>query len=259
MINLTVELAPLQLFFMVFIRVSAIIMSIPIFKSRSIPIIFKLGFAFATSIFLFPVLELQTSSAVPDVFTLAIGVIGEILLGVIIGLSVSMLFAGIQMAGQLAGFQMGMALANVMDPDSSQQFPILSQFKYYFALLIFLSTNAHHWFLRALGESFQILPPFQFQFSASLMHQIIHLSGAMFVVAIKVGAPVIAALFLTSVAFGLIARTMPQMNVFFVAMPLKIAIGLIFIGICLPYLSSLLLTLFGTLGQTIFSIFKAIA
>jgi flagellar biosynthetic protein FliR len=77
------------------------------------------------------------------------------------------------------------------------------------------------------------------------------------VIAIKVGAPVIAALLLTSIAFGLIARTVPQMNVLFVAMPLKIMIGLIFIGFSLPYLSSFLRTVFGNLGNSIYLLMKA--
>ena len=74
---------------------------------------------------------------------------------------------------------------------------------------------------------------------------------------IKVGAPIIAVLMLTSIAFGLIARTVPQMNVLFVAMPLKIMVGLIFVGLSLPYLSSFLRTVFGNLGHTLFLLMKA--
>jgi flagellar biosynthetic protein FliR len=79
----------------------------------------------------------------------------------------------------------------------------------------------------------------------------------MFVIAVKLGAPVIAVLLLTSIAFGLIARTVPQMNVFFVAMPLKIAVGLLFMGFCLPYFSSFLKTTFSRLGDTIMLLLKA--
>jgi flagellar biosynthetic protein FliR len=247
----------LQMFFLIFLRVGAILMSMPIFKSKSIPVLFKFGLALAASIILFPLLDLKAFPVLANLGNFAVGAIGEILLGITIGMAVNLIFVGLQMAGQISGYQMGMALARVMDPSAGQQVPLLAQFFQLFAFLIFLSINAHHWFLMALADSFQLVPPFGFKISGSLIEQLIHIAGNMFVIAIKVGAPVIAALLLTSVAFGLIARTVPQMNVLFVAMPLKIIIGLLFIGFSLPYLSSFLKTVFSKLGNTIFVLMKA--
>jgi flagellar biosynthetic protein FliR len=249
----------LQMFFLIFLRVGAILMSMPIFKSKSIPVLFKFGLALAASIILFPLLDLKAFPVLANLGNFVIGAIGEILLGITIGMAVNLIFVGLQMAGQISGYQMGMALARVMDPSAGQQVPLLAQFFQLFAFLIFLSINAHHWFLMALADSFQLVPPFGFKISGSLIEQLIHIAGNMFVIAIKVGAPVIAALLLTSVAFGLIARTVPQMNVLFVAMPLKIIIGLLFIGFSLPYLSSFLKTVFSKLGNTIFMLMKAAA
>jgi flagellar biosynthetic protein FliR len=211
----------------------------------------------AASIILFPLLDLKAFPVLANLGNFAVGAIGEILLGITIGMAVNLIFVGLQMAGQISGYQMGMALARVMDPSAGQQVPLLAQFFQLFAFLIFLAINAHHWFLMALADSFQLVPPFGFKISGSLIEQLIHIAGNMFVIAIKVGAPVIAALLLTSVAFGLIARTVPQMNVLFVAMPLKIIIGLLFIGFSLPYLSSFLKTVFSKLGNTIFVLMKA--
>ena len=235
------------------------VMSLPVFNSNSIPIFFKIGLAFATSMALFSILDFEPPPASGAMLPFGIGVIGEIMIGIIIGISVRLIFAGIQLAGQLAGYQMGMAIANVMDPSSSEQFPILAQFNQLFALLLLLVTNAHHVFLRALAESYRLVPPFGFHFSNSVMQQVVDLGGNMFVIAIQVGAPIIAALLLTSVAFGLVARTVPQMNVFIVAMPLKIAVGLLFIGFSLPYLSSFLNTMFRELGKNIFILLKAMS
>ena len=234
-------------------------MSMPIFKSKSIPVLFKFGLALAASIILFPLLDLKVFPVLANLGNFAVGAIGEILLGITIGMAVNLIFVGLQMAGQISGYQMGLALARVMDPSAGQQVPLLAQFYQLFAFLIFLSINAHHWFLMALADSFQLVPPFGFKISGSLIEQLIHIAGNMFVIAIKVGAPVIAALLLTSVAFGLIARTVPQMNVLFVAMPLKIIIGLLFIGFSLPYLSAFLKTVFSKLGNTIFVLMKAAA
>ncbi|MDX2502637.1 MAG: flagellar biosynthetic protein FliR [Deltaproteobacteria bacterium] len=259
MLSLNISLPQLQLFFLVFLRVGAVLMSIPVFDSKSIPLFFKIALAFTTSMALFPLLELEPLALITNFFAMGVSVAGEILLGLVIGFSAKLIFAGIQLAGQLAGYQMGMALANVMDPSSSQQVPLLAQFNNLFALLIFITINAHYWFIRALAHSFQLVPPLNVNFSGSLMEHLIKMSGNMFVIGIQIGAPVIAALLITSVAFGLIARTVPQMNVFIVAMPLKIAVGLLFLGFSLPYFSAFLEKIFNGLGQNIFFMLKAMS
>ena len=181
------------MFFLVVIRISAIVMTLPVFNSKSIPRLFKIGLAFGTSMALFTVLDLEPLPAYGDILSFSIGLIGELMIGIIIGLSVRLIFSGIQLAGQLAGYQMGLAIANVMDPSSSEQFPILAQFNQLLALLLLLVTNAHHMFLRALAESYRLIQPFGFHFSNSVMQQVVGLGGNMFVVAIQVGAPFIAA------------------------------------------------------------------
>jgi flagellar biosynthetic protein FliR len=259
MISLNISLPQLQMFFLVFFRVGAILMTMPVFSSKSIPHLFKLGLAFATSLALFPLLELSTVPVSNSIFGLGIGVAGEILLGFVIGFSVKLIFAGVQIAGQLAGYQMGMAITNVMDPETSQQVPLLAQFNNLVAMLVFITINAHYWFIKALMHSYKLVPPLHVHFSSSLMEQLIKLGGNMFVIAIQVGAPVIAVLLITSVAFGLVARTVPQMNVFIVAMPLKIGVGFLFIGFGLPYFSAFLKKLFSGLGQHVLSMLKSMS
>ncbi len=259
MISLTIPLPQLQLFFLVFLRVGAIMITIPVFESRSIPQLFKLALAFTASLALFPLLGLEAVPISSSIIGLGIGAAGEILLGLVIGFSVKLIFAGIQLAGQMAGYQMGMAIANVMDPAESQQIPLLAQFNNLCALLIFLALNAHHWFIRALTQSYRLVPPFNARFDGALTEHLIQLAGKMFVIAIQVGAPIIATLLVTSVAFGLIARTVPQMNVFIVAMPLKIGVGLVFLGLSLPYFSAFLKKVFDGLGHHILVMLKLLS
>jgi flagellar biosynthetic protein FliR len=259
MISLSIPLPQLQMFLLVFLRIGAILMTLPVFESRSIPHLFKLALAFAVSLILFPVLDLKPVPLAGSIFTLGIGAVGEILLGLVIGFSVKLIFAGIQLAGQMAGYQMGFAIANVMDPDQSQQVLLLAQFNNLVALLIFLTINAHYWFIRALTHSYRMIPPLNVHFDGTLMEYLIEMSGKMFVISIQVGAPIIAALLVTSVVFGLMARTVPQMNVFIVAMPIQIGVGLLFIGFSLPYFSAFLKMIFGGLGQHILIMLKAMA
>jgi flagellar biosynthetic protein FliR len=205
---------------------------------------------------LFPIINLDPIPFLTEVMPFGLGVIGEIILGVTIGLSVRLLFAGIQLAGQLAGFQMGLAIVNVMDPQTSAQVPILAQFNNLIAMMVFLAINAHHWFLRSLMESFRLVPPFNFTLNYSLVEHLMMLGGNMFIIALKIGAPIIATMLITSVALGLIARTVPQMHIFIVAMPLKILIGLLMLSLTAPYLSSFLHEVFRGLGRDIFLILK---
>ncbi len=246
------------MFFLIFLRVGAIMVSAPFFESKNIPILFKMGLSLAISIILFPVLRLDNIPFYNDVIPFGIGVLGEMTLGVIIGLSIKLIFSGIQLAGQLVGFQMGFAIVNIMDPVTSTRLSLTAQLNNLVALLIFLSINAHHWLLRALADSFQLVPPFDFRFNNSLMAQLMKIASNMFIIAIKVAAPVMAALLLTSVALGLVARTVPQMNILIVAFPLKIVVGLLFFAFSLPYLLSFLEQIFGGLGSDMLFLLKTI-
>ena len=259
MLSFQITLPQLQMLFLVFVRIAAILMMLPVFSSKGIPTILKIGLVLSVSIILVTTLKIEPVAVIPHIFPFAIEVIGEIMIGIIIGLSVKVIFAGIQLAGQLIGYQMGMALANVIDPNTSQQVPIMAQFIQLLALLMLVVTNAHHWFIRALAESYRLVPPFGFQFTNSVMAQIVEFGANMFIIAIKIGAPIITALFLTSVAFGLIARTVPQMNVLIVAMPLKIGVGLLFMGFSLPYITSFLRTLVDGLGKNIVLLLRAMS
>ena len=250
-------LAQAQIFFLIMLRISATIVFLPIFSSRNIPMIFKIGLALCVSFILFPILTSSKAPFIIEPVSFLIGIAGEIIIGVIIGLCVRLIFTAVQLSGQLVGFQMGFAIANVMDPVTSSHSSIIAQLNNLIALMIFLAVNAHHLLLQGMVESFRLVPLFGFSFSNSLMEQFMKLSCNMFIIAIKIGSPIIVALLLTSVAFGLIARTVPQMNIFIVAMPLKIVIGMLFLALSLPFLSNYLRELFNGLGNTILLLLNA--
>jgi len=257
MLSISVQMPQLQLLLFIFLRVGAIFMFLPIFNSRAIPTLFKLGFAMAVAFVLYPLMSGQVRPLFATIPELALAAACELLIGILIGLAVRTLFAGFQLAGQMAGYQMGMAIANVMDPATSAQVPILATFYNLIAILVFLSINAHHIMLRAMVDSFQLVPLFDFGFNQDIMPHIIRLAGNMFIVALKIGAPVIISLLLTSAALGLVARTIPQMNIFIVAMPLKIAIGLIFLVMSLPYMAEFLTRSFAAMGTSVMLLMKA--
>ena len=259
MLTLNIPLSQILSFLLIFLRVGAILFSAPIFDNQSAPVLFKVGLTLSISFLLYPLLKINVSGFNASLVMFVLMVASEIAVGLLIGFAVRTLFIGIQLAGQIAGFQMGLAIANVVDPASSMQVPILSQFFNLFAMLVFLSINAHYWFIKALTESFFLVPPLEFQINSALVPPILKLAGNIFVVAIKVSAPIIVSLLLTTVALGLLARTVPQMHIFVVAMPLKILIGLIFVTLTLPFLAAFLRDLFSGLDQLLFGLIKLVA
>jgi flagellar biosynthetic protein FliR len=139
------------------------------------------------------------------------------------------------MAAGLIGVQMGFGIVNVLDPREGQQVPLLSRLYDLIAVLLFLLMNGHHLLIRALGLSVRAMPLGGVQIGPGVAEQLLGLAGSIFVVALAVGAPLIAVLFLTDAAMGFVARTVPQMNIFIVGFPVKIALGMLGIALTLPF------------------------
>ncbi|MBN2467064.1 MAG: flagellar type III secretion system protein FliR [Deltaproteobacteria bacterium] len=249
MASISVPIYQIQLFALILVRVGAIIVTIPFFDSRNIPMVFKIGLSLAVGILLFPLVAADDPGRCGTALPFCMAIISNIGVGVIIGLSVKVFFAGVQLAGQLVGFQMGFSIANVMDTLTSSQASIIAQVYNFIAVLIFFVVNGHHWFLRAIVQSFRSVSLYGINFGGPLREEMMRLSSDIFVIAIKVGAPVMVALLVTSVAFGLLARTVPQMNIFIVAFPLKIVVGILVLGISLPVFASFLREEFSVLGR----------
>ncbi|MBW1739614.1 MAG: flagellar biosynthetic protein FliR [Deltaproteobacteria bacterium] len=223
-------------FVLILIRISIVLFVFPIFGSGMWPNLVKAGLALIMSIILLPVVQPDPTLFPETVLGGVYLILSELIFGLIIALTVRLLFTTVQLAGQLVGFQMGFAIANVLDPESGGQGPILAQIGYWVAVLIFLLLNGHHVVLNTLVESFAVVEVGSLGLSDGLFHKMLELSGDMFTMAVKIGAPAIAALLMTSAAFGIVAKVVPQMNVLIAAFPVKIVIGLFFFGFCLEAL-----------------------
>lgn len=232
------------------------IITIPILGDRIVPFRIKAGLSLLITLLIFPFVQTAAWRLSADVFSLVFRMAGEIMIGVMIGFIGRLIFDGIQLAGQLIGFQMGFSIVNVIDPVNNEQVSIIAQFQYLIAMLVFLIMNGHHIFLYAIAESFRIIPPLGFHFSGELMQLVVVFVKNMLDVAIKTGAPIIAVLLFTSVGMGLIARTVPQINIFIVGFPLQIAIGLISVGVTLPIFVRVLGSYFSHLEGEIISLLR---
>ena len=144
---------------------------------------------------------------------------------------------------------MGFGIVNVIDPQSSNQISILGQFLNIMAILILLSLNGHHVILNGLLHSFDVVPLGGVTLAAPVMEKLMAMSAEIFVVAVKISAPILVALFLISVAMGILARTVPQMNVFIVGFPVQIGVGLTALTVSLPLFYLMMERIVHTLGR----------
>ncbi len=224
-------------FFLILMRVSVILFMFPVFNNPMFPNLVKAGLAFFLAIILFPVVQVDIRLFPESTVELMLLLVSELMIGLILGFAVRLLFAGVRMAGQLIGFQMGFMMANVIDPMSGTSVSIIEQLGSWTALLVFLVFNGHHMVIFALIESFQLVQIGFITLKSELFAQILSLSSDMFVLTIKIGSPAIAALLFTDISFGLIAKFVPQMNILIVGFPVKIAVGLTFIGVSLQIIA----------------------
>lgn len=213
-------------FLLVLARISGLFLSAPIFSSRQMPGQIKIVAVLVLAAMMAYFLPVTTGLELASPLYMLAAVVLEVLVGYTIGFIAYMLFAGIQLAGQLMDMQMGFAIVNVVDPQSGTQIPLMGNLTQTIALLSYLAVNGHHYLLQAVAQSYQVIPVLGLKMDSGFYQRLFAISAEMFVIALKVAAPLVIAILITDVAMGFIARTVPQMNVFIVGLPLKIMMGL---------------------------------
>ncbi|MFP4071040.1 MAG: flagellar biosynthetic protein FliR [Desulfovibrionales bacterium] len=224
-------------FLLTLFRISIILFLFPFFGGEGAPWPVKAALCLVLTLGLWPAVSFSAEYFPGHPLNIALMLMGEVIIGLVLGLIVQFIFAAVQTGGQLIGFQMGFAMMNVVDPLTGVSEAVTAHFLYMVALLVFLALNGHLYLLKGLADTFEYVPPGQLFISPELTKQVIKFSANMFVLAIKVASPVIVALFLVDLALGLVARAAPQMNVLFVGFPLKVTVGFLFLGLIFTVLS----------------------
>jgi flagellar biosynthetic protein FliR len=229
----------IPLFGVILIRVAGIVVAIPAFSSRTVPLHVRIGLLIGLTVILFPIvsdqirpLTISFPQIVPLLFT-------EFMVGMVLGFAISFVMNAFIIAGELIGIQMGINLISALDPIAGGQVPILGQFMGLLGMLIFLAIDGHHMMFEALVASFQLVPPMHVHFSGFLVESVLKLGLGMFVLALKVGAPVMTAVFIVTLGMGILGRTIPQLNVMLNNVPITIGVGLLVLGLSLPLFGSL--------------------
>ncbi|GGN49804.1 flagellar biosynthetic protein FliR [Oceanobacillus indicireducens] len=244
-----IDLNRLPILLLVFVRLLSFFIVIPLFSYRTIPMPFRIGFSFFLALILFQTID--TSILALD-HTYIFLVVKEALVGLLIGLIAFIIVSALQVAGGFVDFQMGFAIANVVDPQTGAQSPLTGQYFYMIALLFLLAVDGHHLIIDGIFTSYEFVPidaylPLQ---EESIAEFIIQSFNYMFIIAFQMAIPIVGTLFLVDIALGIIARTVPQLNVFVVGLPLKIFVSFMAILIFLALFMTAVENLFGTMLQT---------
>lgn len=200
-------------FVLVLARVSGLVMLAPVWGAGTVPARVRAFLAIGLSLIVTP-LVCTTSVPLPEnVARLAMLLGCEFALGLSLGLAVMIFFAGLQIAGQLAGQMTGMSLAETASPSFDANIPVFGELLNLLVLAIFVVTGGHHQLLDALFQAFQQMPPGHVRFSPSLVDALTEVTAYSFRVGLQVSLPLMLALLLSILVMGLISRTLPQLNV----------------------------------------------
>lgn len=254
--SLHLLLPEFQSFLVLVSRIGGIVAAFPMLGGRTVPVQIKIALVVMLGIALSPLIPLPPLSR--DAIEMTAGLVSELLIGLVIGLAVRLLFSALEVAGDLLGTQIGFGAVQLLDPMTSQQSSLLSEYFRIIASLVFLSVNAHMMVVAAIVSSYDAIPPFGATLTSALGEEVIHLSTHMFLVALKLSAPVLVAMILLNVLLAMLGRAVVQINVFVLSFPLTIAGGLLVLGLSLPYSVSLFEQEFTGLRDTIEGLLRAL-
>lgn len=214
-------------------RAGGLLSFLPVFGTNAVSWRVKAGLTMALTAVLAPG-HLTPLPGVGPITALGM-VVSELALGLATGLLLYFVFEGMELAGQVIGFQLGFSLANLIDPTSPVNTPVMSVFHRLVAILIFLQLDVHHWVLRALASSFTLVPLGGFTANWIVTHGVLTLGNMMWVVGVQIAAPVLVATFLTDWAMGFLSKASPQFPVLFVGMSIKSLLGFALLAATVVY------------------------
>lgn len=232
--TLRIDAAWVMLVLLVAVRVAPLFILAPVFGGLPAPALFRAVLIFAFAVALVAASGTALSPAPRSLGALLGAAAGEALVGAALAFGLAAAFAAFLVAGRLLDLQIGFGVANLIDPVSRTQAPLLGTALNLLALAVFFAADGHHALLRALAQSLASFPPGRF-IGELRVEALVAQFGAMFTFGLALAAPAMTAVLLLDLGFALASRSMPQMNVFIVAIPFKIVVGLGVLALSLRY------------------------
>lgn len=237
-------------------RIMGMLASAPFFGNRAQPARIRLVAGLVITVALVP--ALPTPAAIPAGSWIGLAVLAQqIVIGLLLGFTLRIAFAAIDVAGELIGMQMGLSFAVFYDPQHGGQTPVLSEFLGLLTTLIFLAMNGHLLILQVLAESFRLLPVGTTPIGAGGFAAFLAWSSTLFAAGLLLALPLIAALLIANLAMGVLARVAPQLNIFAVGFPVTLLAGFVVLMFSIPYFGAAMEKLFDGAFRNMAQILRA--
>lgn len=224
-------------------RILGLITASPLFGNSSFPIAAKVGLGVMLALIMAPVIP-AIPAADPMSMAGFLILVQEMLIGLAMGFAMRIVFAAIEMAGEISSLTMGLGFASFFDPLTKGRSSAISQFLALIATMAFLAVNAHLVLLSALAESFVTMPISATPMSIGAPYEVVRWGGHIFHAGLQLSLPIVAALLITQVALGILTRAAPQLNIFGIGFPISLGVGMLVISMVLPYMGGPIQTLF---------------
>ena len=230
--------ALLYAFLLVFVRASAMLLVSPIFGAQSTPLFIRILTTLSISAALTLALKPNIAPPPPEMYPFVISIAHEVAVGLLIGTFCSFVLQAAQMAGAFLDLQMGLGISQTLNPMTGVAVTVVSQFKFFLCLVIFLSMNAHHTMFNAFAQSFHAAPSLTNLSLPAIKTDLLTLIGQMSLLSLQIAAPVACVGFLTDAALGIVNKAVPQMPAVMVGLPAKLMVSMIALAMALPVLTS---------------------
>ncbi len=224
-------------FVLVLTRISAFFLVVPVFSWKTIPVRIKVAFVLLISVFFSMVVPFSVKPEQATALTAILLISNEATYGLAMGLIVVIVFSAVKLSGRIVERQMGMAMAQTLDPLTGERAQPVGVLIEMIFILLFLSANGHHLFLLIIQRSYEAFPAGSVPTVQVLTGGIVEAGSIMLVAGLRLAAPMLAAFLLLLVILGVLARIMPDMNILFISLPLRVGLGLLMVGIFLPFIN----------------------
>ncbi|KHD38291.1 flagellar biosynthesis protein FlhB [Clostridium acetobutylicum] len=244
--------------FMVFLRVFAFFIALQVMFPKSLPNTVKVMLSLCISFFVMPYINLSQVSALNNGFLYTWQCICEILTGLILGFFANLMFLGVKIGGQFLDFQIGYSMMTAYDPTSESNASLIERFLNMFSVVLFFSIGGHEVVIKELVNSFNSVKLGTFVINDQSVMVAFNVFVQFFVIGFKIALPVVLVLLITDIVMGLMSRTVPQLNVMILGMPIKILLGLTCLMIILPLIAKVLITSFSSLPDIYKGFYKLV-
>ncbi len=225
-------------FVLVLTRVGAFFFAVPVFSWQSIPVQSKVAITVFVAVFFSAVIEFPLDAQEVSGLELGIMMASEAIYGLALGYVTAYIFGAVKISARICERQMGLSMANILDPMSGEGAQPLGMLMEMVFILLFLSANGHHIFLMTISKSYESFPMGSVPTINKLVESIVVSGTTMLLLGLRMASPIFAAFLLLMVVLAILARVAPETNILFLSLPLKVGLGLIMVGIFIPFINN---------------------